>query len=173
MKYYAGIGSRETPDNICIMMSQIARKLEQYNYCLRSGGAPGADLAFEQGVLENKEIYIPWKNFNGNIDGIVPPLNAVVAEYVKQYHPNWKNLSNAAKKLMARNTYQILGKNLNDPVDFVLCWTKNGKDAGGTGFAIRMAWDFNIPVYNFKTDIRKINELLLDIGWETKKNIKI
>jgi hypothetical protein len=51
-------------------------------------------------------------------------------------------------KFMTRNMMQVLGKNLDTPVDFVVCWTKNGKDIGGTGAAIRCAWDHSIPVYN-------------------------
>lgn len=31
---------------------------------------------------------------------------------------------------------------------FVVCWTSDGKDSGGTGQALRIARDRNIPVYN-------------------------
>jgi hypothetical protein len=42
MKYYAGIGSRETPKDILDLISKIAIKLESLGYTLRSGGADGA-----------------------------------------------------------------------------------------------------------------------------------
>lgn len=54
---YAGIGSRETPRSILDLMTAIARKLEALGYTLRSGGATGADTAFEEGVERLKEIY--------------------------------------------------------------------------------------------------------------------
>ena len=57
---YTGIGSRKTPKDILDVMVDIARKLEQRLYCLRSGGAEGADMAFESGVRSEywKEIYL-------------------------------------------------------------------------------------------------------------------
>lgn len=157
MKYYAGIGSRETPPAILKMMTAIARRLSSFGYICRSGGADGADTAFEEGAV-HKQIYLPWDGFNGrNVDGtsyIIPPY---VEEYVFKYHPKPSNLSYAAKKLMSRNTYQVLGEDLNTPVEFVLCWTKDGKASGGTGQAIRIANDMNILVFNLKTDIEKFS----------------
>jgi predicted Rossmann fold nucleotide-binding protein DprA/Smf involved in DNA uptake len=44
MKFYAGIGSRETPPDILEWMTSLAANLETMNYVLRSGGAQGADV---------------------------------------------------------------------------------------------------------------------------------
>ena len=49
---------------------------------------------------------------------------------------------------MGRNSYQVLGYHLDSAVDFILCYTKNGKDVGGTSQAIRIARDYNIPIFN-------------------------
>lgn len=57
---YTGIGSRETPPEIQEIMTNYARKLDKLGFILRSGGAMGADTAFEKGST-NKEIYLPWK----------------------------------------------------------------------------------------------------------------
>lgn len=67
------------------------------------------------------------------------------------YHPNWYALKPAAKKLIARDAYQILGTHLNSPVNFVICYTAGGRVDGGTGQAIRIALDYNIPVINAGT----------------------
>ena len=65
MKIYTGIGSRETPEDILTFFTQVANYLGERDFILRSGGANGADLAFEKGCQnDQKEIYIPWKNFN-------------------------------------------------------------------------------------------------------------
>jgi predicted Rossmann fold nucleotide-binding protein DprA/Smf involved in DNA uptake len=48
--YYAGIGARSTPPQILSVMTRLASKLEGMGYTLRSGGAAGADTAFERGV---------------------------------------------------------------------------------------------------------------------------
>ena len=68
MKYYAGIGSRETPKEIQDWFKIVAKYLEKNGYTLRSGGAKGADQAFERGVSEDdmKEIYLPWRGFENN-----------------------------------------------------------------------------------------------------------
>ena len=56
MKYYAGIGSRKTPHDTCDLMTKIAIALDNRGYILRSGGAKGADKAFEAGS-DTQEIY--------------------------------------------------------------------------------------------------------------------
>jgi hypothetical protein len=148
MKYYAGIGSRETPRSIQQQMTAIARRLDFMGYCLRSGGADGADTAFEAGA-KIKQIFLPWDGFNGrtvdNISYFVPPFNL---DLVNQFHPAASRLSTAALKLMSRNSYQVLGPDLNDPVEFVLCWTDGGLKKGGTAQAIRIADDHGIPIFN-------------------------
>lgn len=157
MKYYAGIGSRKTPKEMYEEMYEIATTLHDKNYILRSGGADGADLYFEAGAGELKEIYIPWKGFNGsNSELIGITYDAMVM--AEKYHPNWARLSDAAKKLMSRNCYQILGMDLKTPVEFVVCWTPNGRAEGGTGQALRIANDLDIPIFNLKkeNDMRKL-----------------
>ena len=152
-KFYAGIGSRETPVPIMNKMSNIAARLEILGYTLRSGGAGGADKAFANGCT-NKEIYVPWDGFNGNkITFAIPQEAYTIAEGI---HPGWQYLSPAAKTMMARNAMQILGPELNSPSSFVVCWTKDGcfnketrtNKTGGTGQAIAHADMLSIPVFN-------------------------
>ena len=71
-------------------------------------------------------------------------------ELAKKYHPNWPACGKLARQFHARNMHQVLGPDLKSPSDFVICWTKDGKASGGTGQAIRVAEDFNIPVFNLK-----------------------
>lgn len=162
--YYAGIGSRETPKEVLQCFGDIARYLAKNNFILRSGGANGADHWFEKGCdLKNgeKEIYLPWSRFNGSNSNLV--LNDLKAyEIAKKFYPYWNNLKDGTKKLQARNSYQVLGYDLNTPSDFIICYTKNGKGQGGTGQAIRIAKYYNIKIFdcggyknisNFKEDL--------------------
>ena len=55
-KYYAGIGSRKTPKDICELMTRVARYLYFKGYTLRSGAADGADTAFEIGAGQEKLV---------------------------------------------------------------------------------------------------------------------
>lgn len=150
MKYYAGIGSRETPIELKEKIKIIVEFLDSKDYTLRSGGAPGADSFFEE-FTNNKEIFIPWKDFNGNPSQLFKPSNESF-EMAKKYHPNWNRLSFGARKLMGRNCHQVLGLDLKTPVDFIVCWTKDGGETGGTGQALRIARDLNISIFNLFFD---------------------
>lgn len=146
MFYYAGIGSRETPKEFLDLFTRVAKYLSTKDCVLRSGGAKGSDQAFESGAI-HKEIYLPWKGFEGNNSNLIVKDERAF-EIAEKYHPRWAYLSQGARKLQARNSHQILGKDLNSPSDFVICWTKGGKGNGGTGQAIRIAKDYNIPVFD-------------------------
>lgn len=152
-KYYTGIGSRQTPNNVLRFMTQLARFFDKYGFILRSGGAPGADSAFESGST-NKEIYLPWKNFNNN-DSHLYQIGSEAANIARRFHPNWFSLKDSVKKLHTRNVYQVLGKSLDKPSDLVICWTSDGKASGGTGQAIRIAKYYEIPVYNLNNEEEK------------------
>lgn len=154
-RFYAGIGSRDTPPPVLRRMTRVAERLAARGYVLRSGAARGADAAFEAGAGQAKRIYLPWAGFNGHVSDLgQPTVDAMrLAEMV---HPNWKALGQAAQKLMARNSHQILGNTLRSPVDFVVCWTPDGCETeaerstktGGTGQAIAIADRWGIPVFN-------------------------
>lgn len=146
MKTYAGIGSRETPPTVLAAMTRIAVQLSTAGYTLRSGGAVGADSAFEAGAYL-KEIYLPWPRFNDNespLHRVSPEALAIAA----RLHPTWLRLNKHAQLLHGRNTCQVLGGDCKTKADFVICWTKGGKGQGGTGQAIRLAQAFGIPVYD-------------------------
>lgn len=150
MNYYAGIGSRETPNEILTMFEKIGYYLGQNNFILRSGHAEGADQAFERGcdkVNGKKEIYIPWRNFEGSDSKLIVEYGEAF-KIAEKFHPYWHNLKDGAKKLQARNSHQVLGKDLNSPSSFIVCWTKNGKGSGGTGQAIRIAKAYEIPIFD-------------------------
>lgn len=148
---YTGIGARNTPPEILGMMVSIASLLASHKCVLRSGGAEGADMAFEKGCdfgLGRKEIFLPWKGFNGN-DSPLYNISVDANDVAEQYHPSWETLSRGARLMMSRNGYQILGKDLKQASDFVICYTEGGKMTGGTSQVLRIAEDLSIPVFNF------------------------
>ena len=148
---YAGIGSRETPDNVLAYFTQLANYLGRNGWTLRSGGAPGADTAFERGAL-TKQIFIPWIGFQQRSTrepGVLCLDHPLAEEIAKSAHPNWAACSRGARTLHTRNVFQVLGATLNQPSRFVVCWTKGGTGAGGTGQALRIARANNIPIFDF------------------------
>jgi len=146
LKFYAGIGSRQTPPDVLDLMERLARKLRDTGFVLRSGAADGADKAFERGAAGVAEIYLPWPNFNGSGSSHWTICTAAL-EMAEDHHPAWEKCTAAARKLHARNCYQILGSDLNTPVKFVLCWHN---DTGGTLQAVRVAESHEIQVFNLR-----------------------
>lgn len=162
MRYYTGIGSRETPDNVCESMTLLARHLDLLGFTLRSGGASGADAAFELGAT-NKEIFLPWRGFNNNPSDLCEPSDAAIALSKKLFH-HFPGASNATRRLIARNMHQVFGPNIQQsPIsEFIVCWTQDGLVKGGTAYAIKAAKHFRIPVYNLALDVDRI-ELAIKI----------
>lgn len=187
MRYYTGIGSRETPQHIIELMEKIAYILYFQGWSLRSGAADGADTAFEYGYrsavwrhkmnaypmyvmpLGGAEIYLPWRNFLKNrvTDSILDwrsdfyynfseDIEEQASKLVDEIHPAPHMLTYGARKLHMRNCYQVLGQDLNSPSSFVVCWTKGGKDIGGTRTAIMLARKYNIPVCNLGIEENEI-----------------
>lgn len=166
------MGSRSIPNDIFVLMREMAFYLGQDGWTLRSGGAEGSDFAFETGCDEcggKKEIFLPWVKFNSNNSLLYSP-SAEAEVIAEKYHPNWPALNKAARQLMSRNVHQILGEDLQSPVKMVVCWTKDGKSSGGTGQAIRIAEDKKIPIFNLQipTDRARI-EIKLKIWQENWK----
>ena len=155
---YAGIGSRSTPSDVLSIMNEIGSKLGQLDWTLRSGGASGADTAFELGCLRaggRKEIFKSgdakewaFEEARKHIPANRPPF-----DYWKPY----------VRGLIARNMMQVLGHDGDQPAKLVMCWTMAKNQGGGTGYAIRCAEAHDIPVFNLIYDDvkRQICEILL------------
>ena len=152
-EYYAGIGSRKIEKSTENFMAKFANVIENTSIILRSGGAEGSDKAFEKGVEKkaNKNIFYAD---DAN-------LLSYFAAYLFHPAPYILSKNEYAKKLMARNTFQVLGDLSSDVIEpslFVVCWTKDGvethkqrtKETGGTGQTISIADVFGIPVINVK-----------------------
>lgn len=145
--FYAGIGSRKTPRPILSKMMVIGAILARKGYTLRSGGAEGADKAFEQGCIAvrgDMRIYYPEPN----------NLELWWLDTAEKFHPAWDRCTEYAQRLHARNTPIILGPDEWPfrPSDFVVCWTPGGAISGGTGQGLRIAKAYEIPVFNLARD---------------------
>ena len=166
---YAGIGSRKTPPEVITQMTEISNYLDGLGYKLQTGKTfndkeEGADEAFSKGA-SNKELFGPEQ------------ANAQTIKIAKEIHPAPQNLKPGGLKLMARNTYQIFGSNLDTPVDFVLFYAKEGKGIrpdGGTGQAVEMARLKGIPTVNMADNNWrvKLQEVLNNKKLSNKETVK-
>lgn len=149
-KYYTGIGSRDVKDNdILDKVNIIVEKLVKKSFILRSGGANGMDTIFENAqdkFYGDKEIYLPWKNFNNNKSSLFN-ISDDAFKMAKNFHPYFESCSYGAKKLHSRNCYQVLGLYLNYPSELVVYW-KNPNKSSGTDQALRIAKFYSIPTFN-------------------------
>lgn len=158
-KFWSGIGSRETPNEICDLMKQIGKKLENRGWTLRSGGAKpkrkslttwSADLAFEY-FVKNKYIYTV-KNFDFSEPNYSFCRNEVLSVLDKKI--DLDNYDKHCQILLLRDINQVLGssKTCPDHSKFLICWVKhenyNESDLGGSRIAIRCALKHGIKVYN-------------------------
>ena len=154
-KYFAGVGSRETPDPILRIMTSWANKLYLDGFGVTTGGARGSDDAFYQGIIEansqchedgSLKLFLPRKNFNGHKKGILisnPATLKMAREILLDYNAyrHYKNpprfitendeskLSDfeiATRQFHTRNVFQVLQEDLKTPVKFVGCWTPCG-----------------------------------------------
>jgi hypothetical protein len=173
---YTGIGSRTTPPVILDLMLEIGRYFGKHGVTLRSGGAPGADIAFEQGCDSAggpKQIFFPTKIWMGKDSSLRtgtyhlmgPDINlqeaSIWAQRIWTYRNlqyEWNRLKPFTKLLMIRNSLQILGPQMVSPTKLIICWTTNGELTGGTGQTMMMAehinhskeYDYVIPIINLQ-----------------------
>lgn len=172
--YFTGVGSRETPYEVCQWMGSLSYSLTKVGHVLRSGGAVGADAAFQMGVDPTKsrersmEIYLPYNRFQGWVEGPgiinaqnLPNLPKAI-QLASEVHPAWHRVKPQHQVLHGRNAFQVLGGDLNTPATVVILWAppvgKNGAVKGGTNTAYQIAMRHDIPVinlYNFN-DLKPI-----------------
>ena len=125
--------------------------------------------------LEQMEVYIgdesdrkkstlPLKEY-----AIIRNLELIqkTEELASTVHPNWKACNAYARRMHSRNCHQILGYNLDNPVDAVITWTPNGNIQGGTATSLKLALLNGIPIFNLgfadkQKTINEIRQFLID-----------
>jgi hypothetical protein len=176
MNYWTGVGSRDTPEHILVLMVLIAKKLTDIGWVLRSGGALGADSAFYAGCIQSDKfsiqkpmIYLAWNGVgnkyhdpsNGFYDATRYPTWNEAEDIALRIRGSWmgrggEELTRGGKAQHTRNVFQVLGESLSEPSRFLLCWAppvgKKGFVLGGTGTAVKLALENQIEVINMATD---------------------
>lgn len=183
--WYTGVGSRSAPKAINHFIREGAHALADLGWCLRSGHAPGPDIHFYYGHKESDEepwpvaqIFLPWPGFNGQkelggdfIDAQTLPKYDEAVYIAKNLIPWWDNISRGGQALHTRNVFQVLGPNIDVPSKALICWAppdKNYVVKGGTGTAVRLAMEYNVPVHNlYFESVQKKFQRLIDNRYPT------
>jgi predicted Rossmann-fold nucleotide-binding protein len=152
MKTYAGIGSRQLSEEEWELCFRIGAYLADQGWTLRTGACSGADKAFAEGALSRNGkviLCLPWPSYEwawvqdararGATSELLQYWHTDAFASVDEHHPNPGALSDAARKLHARNYLIIHG------CRFVVAFpkTKNGR-LGGTGQGLRVATSLGI-----------------------------
>jgi hypothetical protein len=166
---YAVAGPRRgTPDAILVLAGRIARALAMLGWCQRNGIAEGFDQECYNHAGDDVSLYLPWPGFRrGESDYhaahvVRQEASAVALDLAARCHSNWAACHRSARMLLGRNSHVIAGHRCDDPAAFLLCYTSNGRDAGGTGQTIRVAQRYGVRVDNlFFGDVRRAWESVL------------
>ena len=154
-RYYTGVGSRETPVDMQMKLVAVAARLAMIGYTLRSGGAKGADRAFQQGAESVHGETVIYRA-KGKFKHMIP---AWCFEEVKRHmppnRPPFDSMEEHTRKLLARNMLQVLGEDGQVPSEFLVCWTPAGLTDGGTGYALRCAVAHGVMTYNLRNPIEE------------------
>ena len=194
---YTGVGSRETPDDILILMRRIGYIMAMKGVALRTGEADGADSAFYKGVVDaydlhrvkfENEVFVagPPKSFH-YVNDVVDIFSRDSSSPIEKFREtavrirgSWDDLSYFGAKCHIRNVAQVLGANGNSPSRGLICWAKPVNTIkvaeskmryveGGTNTAYCTAILHNIPVYN----LRELEHRLYFENWTNQELDKL
>ena len=177
---YAGVGARKTPELVLGRMREMAEHLAGRGWHLRTGGAKEADDAFAHAVpSDRRTVFIPWRGYNGwSASGgralTARELRALRAA-AAPHHPAWQNCAPRVRDLHARNVAILLGADMREPVNAMVCWTENGRTQGGIGMAIRLAQHCRIPILNLAAlEVREAMDRLHRIAeTHTRRDVEL
>jgi hypothetical protein len=189
--WFAGVGSRETPEEILALMRRISVALYAQGYALSSGDAEGADTAFYEGAIVSPHyhvlgarIYLAWDGVRGRhhdpknyfYDASKFPTWETANSLASEIHPAWDHCKRGARAMHSRNIYQVMGHCLTDPISSLLYWARPvGKDekvSGGTNQALQTSIKFGIKNrINLYTDegMARATKFLDQYGNELKR----
>lgn len=194
---FTGIGSENAPKHVTDLITEISYLLAISGRSLRSSGAKGCSTAFELGVNNAfkkglcgsrpltpktgnplqpvKEIYLPYRGFENHSDDAYfeydPTLKGRIIGFIRSgvLMSEFEKIQNPylIKDYVVR-VFQLLGKTLNKPSKFMLCWTPDGArtssessvEIGQSYVSICLAEALKIQTFNLenKSDFNKIVE---------------
>lgn len=161
----------EAKNKIEKVMSYLASKGLTYRNMTAGSDEFGKEL---MNKFENKETYLPWRNFNKEIKApaIFQPSELSYRVAVN-YHKSYLKLPDIVRTLLACKMHTVLGKNCNEPVKFILAWSECGSESfkkdmdwkklGDLSMFIKIAKDLAIPFININSSsfsADKLNSLI-------------
>lgn len=166
------IGSTELTEYEWTLCSALGYYITEKGFSMRSGRAPGADQAFQNGAerfmatgdhIRDHQIFLPWKSFEHDnaftsnhwaYSNYTPEEIGRANEICATVHPVWGVLTSGQRAFHTRNVFQSLGLNCNEPSDFLICCAAENKKTqlpmGGSRTAFKIAQDHGTPCLNIR-----------------------
>lgn len=107
------------------------------------------------------EKYLPWKKMAPDLESVTKTYAEKKAyEYAAYFVKKFNGLPAAIRTMRANMIHALLGKDLNNPIDFALVWNELGtevltkdtdwKKVGNITNVLQVCKELDIPVYNIK-----------------------
>lgn len=178
------VETHNAPEDVVEKIIKVSAKLIREGFKFRHDG--NAEDEVQNKILtmceaKDVESFLPFKKYNENIEKPITP-NTFELPYkyaAKIYGPAYnEKLSKGAKAVYASKVHAILGKESDNPIDFLICYNVNGDEVyppykkngpkidysklGNLGFYLKVTDKTNINVYNFKNmdSIKNLLELI-------------
>ena len=180
-RFYAGIGSRRLSKSELVFCHNTGTIMAALGWDLVTGAAQGADQAFAEGALAvggRVVLCLPWASYEqawvlkarakGALVRVLKDSDVDAYASLK-LHPAASRLSDAAKKLHARN-HLIVHK-----AELVVAFPKANQQGGlgGTGQGLRIAKDLGIRAVGFGNpeDLKLARKALSDHDLEKVERV--
>ncbi|MDF9399078.1 hypothetical protein [Vibrio sp. 1180_3] len=173
-RYYSIFSNTTAPSEIRTVMYRVAASLADKGYVQRSGGnsvekpfISGATIL--SGSEQKSKIMLPWDGFgdqrigSGNYVG----NQKLAQQMAKRYLKGFNRLKPEQRLIVARQVYVLLGKELKQHSEFLLCYTDDGATSHidtknkSFEFILRLASNYGIRVFNFRND----QDLAMATAW--------
>jgi len=158
-------GNNEIPESVQEKIRELVKALSTKGYIFRYGGDSTPFLmkiATDESTI--MDMYVPWKKFNKELPNVMPKVFKMSEKaygIAAHYHRGFPKLPNGVRAILARDVHILLGEDCKRAVSFMITYTPDGceskdkidyKTTGNVSFAITIADEANIPVFNLKND---------------------
>lgn len=148
-------------------LEKVVDKLSELGYVYRT--AENGESELNNNIIKKdieKEIYLPFPAFNKNVDkkeATNPNSYELPYRYAAELRGNkFNDLKKGARAIFAAKVMSLLGKTSDNPVDFAIVYSPDGKEfirkgedinwskLGSCYFYLKACEKMGIPVINFK-----------------------
>lgn len=159
---YAVLAVKEMSDEIAQRARDIRNLLDANEFTARTNGGDGLPAIFLD--AKYKELILPWRNFAGHESKLTFSSEEAKWFAEKYQGPGFHELKDTIKGILAGNVRILCGQNLKAPAMFLLTNSRDGaedaqstsRDTGNAKFAIDIASDLRIPIFNLaRQDVKE------------------